>query len=576
MEVLKIPWEDWKFVRQLGKGSYGTVYEIERTLGSHTEKAAMKVIPIPPSKQIIDDAYSEGYDYESVLTICKSFYDDTLNEYKLMQSLRGYNNIVACEDIASLPMKDSIGWEVYIRMELLTPLLNYHFSSELDEKEIIKLGKDICQALIVCENNNIVHRDVKPGNIFVDKNGNYKLGDFGVARILDHSTNATRVGTERFMAPEVINRKPYDKSVDIYSLGLVMYWLLNGRRMPFLKPGKVPTASEQEKAYYRRISGENLWLPQYGSLPLRKAVLKACDYDRNARYQSAQEMLHALNELESHAYVKNENSASHQEAFFSDEDKTSGNAWDYTNATIGADFSKTSNNKSGQRSSFYEDKTVGPDWTVSKSQNDSYKGAPNDKESQQFVDSFIETMNEKTDDSSKKTNNKSKTKLITKYSSIIVLTILSINYIYIHSDLYNPDSKDDSETITTTYSQTEETISIPDSILKQGSDGKWGMYYDDGTLNQLFSGFAQNKDTGDWFFIENGYVNWDYTGCAKNEEMNCWFMIEDGRVNFDITGDYVFEDGAEVYIENGRIIEGTFQEESGKMVHIKNGVEVTG
>ena len=161
MDNVSIPWGDWKVVRQLGKGSYGTVYEIERTVGSRVEKAAMKVIPIPPSHQIIEDAYSEGYDYESVLTICKSFYDDTLNEYQLMQSLRGHNNIVACEDIASLPMKDSIGWEVYIRMELLTPLLKYQSSTEIDEKEIIKLGKDICQALIVCESNNIVHRDVK-------------------------------------------------------------------------------------------------------------------------------------------------------------------------------------------------------------------------------------------------------------------------------------------------------------------------------------------------------------------------------------------------------------------------------
>lgn len=58
MESIRIPWNDWKDVRQLGKGSYGTVYEIERALGSYTEKAALKVIPIPPDRQIIIDAYS--------------------------------------------------------------------------------------------------------------------------------------------------------------------------------------------------------------------------------------------------------------------------------------------------------------------------------------------------------------------------------------------------------------------------------------------------------------------------------------------------------------------------------------
>ena len=366
MESIKIPWKGWKIVDMIGKGSYGTVYKIERAVGSYSEKSAMKVIPIPPSQQIIEDAYNDGYDDESVLKICKRFYDDTLTEYKLMESLKGHKNIVSCEDVAALPVEGSIGWKVYIRMELLTPFLKYKSASKFDQNEIIKLGKDICQALILCEKNNIVHRDIKPSNIFIDDQGNYKLGDFGVARTLDHSTNATRVGTERFMAPEVINRKPYDESVDIYSLGLVMYWLLNGRRMPFLSPNRVPTAEEQEKAYYRRITGENLWLPHNGSLSLRKAVLKACSFDRSARYQSALDMLDALNEIESSLDQKTNNVTCHSSSNASDnmsEDETVGNSWDFEDVTVGANFNTQSkNHNSPSYSHNYEDETVGPGW----------------------------------------------------------------------------------------------------------------------------------------------------------------------------------------------------------------------
>ena len=299
METIIIPWDGWKVVREIGRGSYGRVYEIERSVGDFIEKTAMKVIPIPPDPQVINDYYGEGYDEESISKMCESYLNKTLSEYRTMYSLRGNTNIVSCHDITTLKMEDSIGWQVYIRMELLTPFTNYLKSvNSVTEKDIISLGKDICQALMLCEKRNIVHRDVKPANIFMNDKGDYKLGDFGVARTLDHVTNATRVGTERFMAPEVVKREAYGNNVDIYSLGLVLYWLLNERRMPFETLGKAPTESEFKEASNRRLSGEPLPAPKYGNDKLKEIVLKACSYDRNDRYQSASEMLQALEEIE--------------------------------------------------------------------------------------------------------------------------------------------------------------------------------------------------------------------------------------------------------------------------------------
>lgn len=111
---------------------------------------------------------------------------------------------------------------------------------------------------MLCDSKNIVHRDIKPENIMVSDLANYKLGDFGIARTMDHTTQATTVGSERYMAPEVIKREEYGKEVDIYSLGLVLYWMLNNRKRPFIDADHLPTHDEIELAQARREKGDPL------------------------------------------------------------------------------------------------------------------------------------------------------------------------------------------------------------------------------------------------------------------------------------------------------------------------------
>ena len=336
MDNVIIPWNGWRLVKYIGKGSYGTVYEIERTVGMNTEKAAMKVIPIPPNQQMVKEYRSEGYTDEAISSFCESMLNDTVKEYTMMRSMKENVNIVSCDDIAYLENEDSVGWKVYIRMELLTPFFSLS-KDRFDEKEIIKLGKDICNALAICEAKNVVHRDIKPGNIFISEKGDYKLGDFGVARTLDHTTNATRVGTDKFMAPEVIKKKKYGNNVDLYSLGLVLFWLLNERRIPFLTPGKDRTPEEEKEADYKRLAGETLPAPKHGNQRLKALVLKACSYDRKDRFQSAQEMMLALEAAE--LCVGNDIVAPRKRERIIN-DQTQGHSWGFT--TNSGTFAATS------------------------------------------------------------------------------------------------------------------------------------------------------------------------------------------------------------------------------------------
>lgn len=297
-ELVKAPWSDWETVRMIGRGSFGTVYEIQRKLvDEDTESAALKVITIPQNPSDVEELYSEGYDDESITATFISHLKSIVAEYSLMRKMDGSANIVNCKDIRYIQHDDGIGWDIFIRMELLTPLMKA-LPADTAEQTIIKIGKDICNALVLCKKHEIIHRDIKPQNIFVSSNGDYKLGDFGIAKTVEKTMGGTKIGTYKYMAPEVYNNQPYGSAADIYSLGLVLYWLLNERRMPFmpLPPAKLGAGMDEE-ARHRRLSGEKLPAPAHGSDELKQIVLKACAYDPKDRYTSAAAMLDDLNKL---------------------------------------------------------------------------------------------------------------------------------------------------------------------------------------------------------------------------------------------------------------------------------------
>ncbi len=287
-----IPWEGWRLVRLIGHGSFGRVYEIEKRDGKNVQKAAMKVIPI--STEMLDDVYGSQYDEGTARKLCENSLNSIRKEYMFMRELRGNPNIVRCDDMREIWHQDGIGCDVYIMMELLTPLHVIWKSESITEDDAIDLGRDICRALTVCEQHKIIHRDIKPQNILVSGKGVYKLGDFGTAKTFEHTSSATKAGTETYMAPEIIRREKYGRDVDTYSLGLVMYRMLNKGQLPFIPAGIIPTAEQRAESLQRRISGETLPLPAEGSSALQAIVMKACSYNRIDRYSSASEMLEDL------------------------------------------------------------------------------------------------------------------------------------------------------------------------------------------------------------------------------------------------------------------------------------------
>lgn len=290
-------WPDWNVVKKLGEGSYGAVYEIERERYGLRERAALKVITLPRESGELNELYSEGYTDESIHTHYESYIKEIIKEYKTMKSLRGHSHIVDCDDYKVIPAEDGIGWHIYIKMELLIPLpkVMLNRSNTIDDEFVTDMAEDICRALVVCNSRHIIHRDIKPDNIFVSDDGYFKLGDFGIAKTMEKMDFGTKAGTLKYMAPEVYNNKPYGDNVDVYSLGMVMYWMLNDYRMPFLPlPPETPTSKQKEDASIRRLRGDAIPAPKNGSDQLKAVVLKACEFDPSKRYASAEEMLRDL------------------------------------------------------------------------------------------------------------------------------------------------------------------------------------------------------------------------------------------------------------------------------------------
>ena len=288
--------DGWKIIRLLGEGSYGKVFEIERSEFGQTYRAALKVITVPQSSAEVRSVISEGMSVSQAEAYFHGIVEELMHEFSIMFKLKGTANIVSCEDLRVLEHPDGIGWDILIRMELLHPLLPYVYEHPMARRDIIRLGIDICKALELCQRYNIIHRDIKPENIFISDNGDYKLGDFGIARTIERtSSGLSKKGTYSYMAPEVYAGKEYGFSVDTYSLGLVLYRMLNKNRGPFLpQPPEAITFSSREQALARRMSGEPLPRPFYGEGRLGEIVLKACAFDPKDRYSSPQQLRQEL------------------------------------------------------------------------------------------------------------------------------------------------------------------------------------------------------------------------------------------------------------------------------------------
>jgi len=203
-------------------------------------------------------------------------------------AMLSHPNIVSVYDVGQ-----SDGLE-YIVMELIDGITLKQYMSKkgvLSWKEALHFSVQICKALSHAHDRGIIHRDIKPQNIMILKDGSIKVADFGIAELQSDLSDSSdqAVGSVHYMAPEQAKGAVADSRSDIYSLGVVMYEMLTGT-LPY-------TGSTAEEIAMKHISGKpDNPTDIVSDVPkmLEKIVLKAMSCDLQTRYQSAEEMLNDL------------------------------------------------------------------------------------------------------------------------------------------------------------------------------------------------------------------------------------------------------------------------------------------
>lgn len=181
---------------------------------------------------------------------------------------------------------------LYMVMELLEgePLNDYlKRVSKLPLERTLDMMMQVCEGLAVAHAHGIVHRDIKPGNLFVLKDGGVKILDFGVARLANSSMTASGfiVGTPDFMSPEQARGRPIDQRSDVFSAGAVFYYMLTGRK---------PFAAPDLPAVLHKVSNEDPVPPTAEEAPagLWKILTKALAKSTTDRYRDMGALLSDL------------------------------------------------------------------------------------------------------------------------------------------------------------------------------------------------------------------------------------------------------------------------------------------
>lgn len=265
----------WEIVREIGSGSNGTVFQIRNTeTGS---EAALKWIHIHCDS-------NSGLDNQAF----REAQPRLLTEINTLRTLSETPEIVNIFDSSVQISPDGNSMDAFIRMELLTPLVEKLNGSSFSANDAVTMVNDIASALTVCHTANIVHMDIKPENILCSTTG-YKLSDFGVSIWNLTSRGVKRQGTPYFQPPEYANGAASSPQGDIYSFGFMLYLLFNNGMLPF----QTKFSKEDEQAAWQkyrdsmRLPSGSLPSPQYASPSIARVICKALSYLPEDRYQSA-------------------------------------------------------------------------------------------------------------------------------------------------------------------------------------------------------------------------------------------------------------------------------------------------
>ena len=261
----------YQIIEELGKGGMGKVYKANDT--DIKEKVAIKLI----KPEISTD---------------KKTIERFQNELKFARKIR-HKNVCQMYDLNKEEGTYYITMEYVSGEDLKSFILR---SGQLAIGTTIRIAKQVCEGLAEAHKLGVVHRDLKSNNIMIDKEGNVRIMDFGIARSLEAKgiTGAgVMIGTPEYMSPEQVEGKEVDQRSDIYSLGVILYEMVTGR-VPFEGETPFSIAFKHKSETPRNPKEVDAQIPE----DLSRVILRCLEKDKELRYQSAGEVRSELQNIE--------------------------------------------------------------------------------------------------------------------------------------------------------------------------------------------------------------------------------------------------------------------------------------
>jgi len=261
----------YKIIEELGKGGMGKIYKALDT--EIKEKIALKLI----NPEISAD---------------KRTIERFQNELKFARKI-SHRNVCRMYDLNKEEGSYYISME-YVSGEDLKSMIR--MMGQLSSGKAISIAKQVCEGLAEAHRLGVIHRDLKPQNIMIDREGNARIMDFGIARSLKAKgiTGAgVMIGTPEYMSPEQAEMKEVDQRSDIYSLGVILYEMVTGR-VPFEGETPLGIAMKHKSEKPKDPRELNAQLPEN----LSRVILRCMEKDKKNRYQSAGEVCSELSRIE--------------------------------------------------------------------------------------------------------------------------------------------------------------------------------------------------------------------------------------------------------------------------------------
>ena len=297
---------NWFTEKQLGSGTDGKAFTIVREDETgKKQRAVLKTIRV-------GDYRNEKKSFNTIGEAPAKPTKEERQHQKIIRNITenidiirqadGGKHFVKYEEWEKRQTSDGKGTLILIRLEEMRSLADLLGSFSLTRDETLRLGISVCRSLIRCRDFGYIYPNLKPENILFDRKGVCKLGDFGSFSCLEPSKSSIAYKrTQYYAAPEYITTGKINCTADTYSLGLVLYTLINRGRLPFTEPyPQELTIGSFDRSKENRIAGNAFPPPALPDEDLCRVIGKACARKPEDRYLSPKQMLQDLESALAH------------------------------------------------------------------------------------------------------------------------------------------------------------------------------------------------------------------------------------------------------------------------------------